>query len=308
MAETSFPVLEQPLSDIQWKSVARGFGTGVLDEGGNPYNLTNLNNASNTAVIAVDTKTGYNHAVVSGFYHKMDSPLTITIPAVNRATTYHVVLRYDPMDKAMPVRLAVVTSLDRSAGKEYLVLWTVARSANQLLSDATIKKQRPIIAPTIVVDNQQSLPDAATQLWGTRAYAQQTSEEFRATYDGRWERISPYRADFNQPPGWQINSTTYGIQVTPTTRGLHCHATLTPIRRSAGYTIGNTFSPLGVVIPAGYRPPERCFSLASKGDLVVEAMLDTTGTLFLRGRGPSFTYAQDDSCSMSFSWFVPKTY
>lgn len=308
MAEISFPILEKPLSDTQWKSVARGFGTGVMDEGGNPYNLTNLNNATNTATIAVDNLTGYNHAVISGFFHKMDAPVTISLPAVTRTTTYHVALMYDPLNKAMPVKLAVVTTLDRQRGKDYLVLWEVTRQPNQLLTEATKVKKRPTIAPTILVDTPASLPDARAQLWGTRAFAQQTGEEFRASYDGTWVPISPHRVALTQPPGWQVNSPTYGLQVTPTSGGLHVHVGISPIRKSAPYTVGTSFSVMGTVIPAGYRPTENIYALATMGDVVHEIRIDASGALAIRGRGQGFTFPRDGSFATHVSWFVPKAY
>lgn len=307
MAETSFPILEAPLNVEQWKSVARGFGTGVLDEGGNPYNLTSLNNVNNSATIAVDTKTRFNHAVVSGFYHKMDAPITVELPAVARATTYRVVLMYNPLDKSMPVKLTVVTSLDKTGGKEYLVLWEIIRQPNQLLTDSARVKKRPIISPTIVVDSKDSLPDVSTVLWGTRAFVQQTNVELRASYND-WVTISPHRVGLIQAPGWEINSPTGGIHVTPTEEGLFCHAVISPLRRAASYTMGTSFHGLGIVIPVGYRPTVNLYALANQENAVHEANLTPDGELRLRSRSGSYEIRRDYSFTTVFSWFVPKTY
>ncbi|MFW0112106.1 hypothetical protein [Rothia sp. CCM 9416] len=307
MAETSFPILEEPLSDVQWKSVARGFGTGVLDEGGNPYRLTGLNNVNNTGVIATDSKTRFNHAVVSGFYHKMDSPITVSLPAVSHKTTYWIVLMYDPVNKAMPVRLSVVTSLDATGGKEYLVLWKVTRQPNQLLTDSTRVKQRPIISPTIVVDSRESLPAPSTVLWGTRAFIQQTNVEVRASYTS-WVTISPHRVELSQPSGWEIRSPTAGVQVVPAEGGFFCTAGINPIRRAFGYTMPGNFHSIGEVIPAGYRPSSEIYTLVNQGNAVHEAYLATNGHLHIRSRTGNFALKTGDSMGMTFSWFTPRTY
>lgn len=307
MAETSFPILEAPLNVEQWKSVARGFGTGVLDEGGNPYNLTSLNNVNNSATIAVDTKTLFNHAVVSGFYHKMDAPINVELPAVARATTYRVVLMYNPLDKAMPVKLTVVTSLDKTGGKEYLVLWEIIRQPNQLLTDSARVKKRPIISPTIVVDSKDSLPDVSSVLWGTRAFVQQTNVELRASYSD-WVTISPHRVGLAQPGGWELRSPTGGVQVTPAEGGFFCQAIISPLRRAYSYNMTGDFHSIGVVIPNGYRPESDVYALVNQGNSVHEAKLSTSGELLLRSRTGTFTISTGASMTASFTWFVSNTY
>lgn len=307
MVETSFPILEAPLNVEQWKSVARGFGTGVLDEGGNPYNLTSLSNVNNTAVIAVDTKTRFNHAVVSGFYHKMDAPITVELPAVARATTYRVALVYSPLEKEMPVKLAVVTSLDTTGGKEYLVLWEVTRQPNQLLTDAARVKKRPTIAPTIMVDTRESLPEIGTVMWGTRAFVQKTNIEMRASYNG-WHPISPHIVGLISPAGWEMQSPTGGIQVVPAEGGLFCTATLRPVRLAYSYNMGEKYHSIGVAIPDGYRPTMNVYALANQDNAVHEAYIGPSGELNVRSRNGTFNLVTGRSFTATFSWFVPKTY
>lgn len=311
MAEESFPVLEQPMSDTQWKSVARGFGTGVLDEGGNPYNLVDLNNATNQGTIAVDTKTGFNHAVVSGFYHKMDSAMVINLPAVIATTTYYIVLMYDPTDKAKPVKLVRTTGLPRTGGKEYLVLWEVTRQRDQLLTDSVRTKKRPIISPTITVDTPSALPSADSVLWGTRAFAQQTGQEFRASYTS-WVEIGAHRVPLNAMGGWQVNQLTGGIQVTPTAGGFACSATFSLQRTDGGYSIANAFGAqgtvLGTLLPGGYRPAENVHFLANSGDRLFEGRITVGGSVELRSiNGPHF-FDRGNGISISVQWFVAKTY
>lgn len=307
MSETSFPLLEQPLTDYQWKSIAKGFGTGILDEGGNPYNLVNLNNVDNTATVALDTKKGFNHAVVSGFYHRMDSPIKVTIPAVTVETKYYIALLNDPANAEMRVKLVVTTELDKTGDREYLTLWEVVRRPNQLLTSANRVKKRPIISPTIIVDSRDSLPPVDAGLWGTRAYIQQESLEVRASYNS-WIEISPYRVQLLQPPGWEVKSATHGIQVTPTEGGLHCSLAISPLRRASSYTMGPDFHGLGILIPQGYRPTMNLFSLANQNDAVHEAQLTPEGELLLRARSGPYEIRRDYSFSTNFEWFVPKIY
>lgn len=308
MAEESFPVLEKPMSDTQWKTVARGFGTGVMDEGGNPYNLINLNNATNQATITVDTKTGYNHAVVSGFYHKMDAPITLDLPAVTARTTYYIVLLYDPTNKSMPVRLTRVTTLDRSGGKDYLVLWEVTRQPNQLLTDAARTKKRPIISPVLVVDTPSALPAAESVLWGTRAFAQITGQEFRASYTS-WVEIGPHRKELSFMPGWVTETRTGGIQVVPGTGGRFCTLVLALTRNAEDYWYGKeNFHTLGTAIPEGYRPPVSVYALGQSGDHIFEVCLTPSGQVQARAIREAFLFTRGRSFTVTFNWFVPFTY
>lgn len=167
--EQSFPIIEQPLSADQWRSVTLGIGSGVLHEGGFPYNLTNLDNQNNTVRISVSSTQGYAHAIVQGFYHRIDAPVTLSVPAVAAATTYYIALQYDPGRTAMPVKLDVFTSLDMTQGKKYVVLHEIDRLPNQLLTDTDRRYVRPRIAPTIIVSRPRELPDPSTVLWGTTA-------------------------------------------------------------------------------------------------------------------------------------------
>lgn len=306
MVETSFPKIEEPLTAEQWKSVVAGFGTGVLDNGGNPYNLVAVNNVDNTATIAVDTRTGFNHAVVFGFYHKMDAPIVISLPAVAKTTTYYVVLKYDPGRNDAPVKLEVVKSLDTSGGKNYLVLWEVTRQPNQLLTDSVRIKKRPLITPSIMVDTPDSLPNINSVLWGTRAFSYRDNTEYRASHNN-WEIISPYRVEVINPPGWEIPSATGGIQVIPTSGGLNCSMAIEPTRRAYQYNMDEKFHGIGTVVPDGYRPTNDVYTLVNQDNAVHEAYLSKTGQLFIRSRNGVYTLRTGSAMAVRFEWFVPKT-
>src|SRR5690625_1101797 len=171
MAEQSYPIVEQPMSADQWRSVTLGIGNGILDQGGFPYRLKNLDNATNTGVLQaaqVERKPG-SQAIVEGFYHRLDEDITLSFPAVTKRTTYYVTLQYDPLRTDMPVQAKVVTSLDYSQGKNYLHLYNVTRNANELLTDASVRMIRPRVAPVQVYASESDLPAANKALWGTVA-------------------------------------------------------------------------------------------------------------------------------------------
>lgn len=174
MAEESFPIVDQPMSAEQWTAVTLGIGSGILDEGGSPYWITNYDNGSNQATMRASTTTGVARSIIKGFYHKLDDVVTLDIPAVAATTTYWIALQYDPTrvtDGDLPVVLDVFTSLDRSQGKDYVILYRIVRQPNQLLTDAEVTIYRQRVAPTLTVYSRDRLPDPSTVLWGTVAVA-----------------------------------------------------------------------------------------------------------------------------------------
>ena len=170
MAEESFPIKEQPMSDEQWKQVTLGIGDGVLDIGGGPYRLTNLDNATNRVTVNASSSTGLAQAIVSGFYHRIDAPVVLDVPAVTKATTYWIVLEYSPLrleSGDLPVQLKVVTALDQSQGRKYLALHKIYRRPNELLTDASRRELRPRVSPVTFVNNSEEMPDINQVLLGS---------------------------------------------------------------------------------------------------------------------------------------------
>lgn len=179
MAERSYPIEEDPLSSAEWSSVTLGIGDGILDEGGQPYRMYDIDNVDNGAKIGVDRNTGKASAILRGFYHLMDSYEIVRLPAVSVATTYYVGLQYDPLRKQQPVKLGVWTSLDYSSGKFYLINYTVQRQPNQLLTDATITNTTRKLAPSFTVDTFEALPAAENVLWGSVAIVTPNNQSIR---------------------------------------------------------------------------------------------------------------------------------
>lgn len=199
--ELSYPTEGQPLPAQYWRSVTLGLGTGVLDEGGRPYELTGKDNATNQVTIRRPTTKSYAHAIVRGFYHRITADVVLDIPAVTKATTFYIALQLAPLRATsgdLPVKLDVFTSLDRTDDKDYLVLHTIRRQPNQLLTDAVFTTYRTKVAPSIMVDTPDLLPDPESVLWGTQAHVFETGQDFRAGGTGS----SPTWVELDSEPQW----------------------------------------------------------------------------------------------------------
>ena len=194
MAEESFPMRDEPMTDEQWKQVTLGIGNGVLNEGGDPYRLTNINNATNQVTVNVSTTTGLAQAIVAGFYHRLDAPVVLDIPAVTAVTTYWIVLEYSPLrleSSEPPVQLKVVTALDTTSGRQYLVLHKIYRRPNELLTNASMRSVKPRVAPTLQVRDDTELPEPETVIRGTVAVVH-----------GDYPDIKIAKADPGKPVSW----------------------------------------------------------------------------------------------------------
>lgn len=261
MAEYSYPGLEQPLPMSQWRSVTLGIGSGVFDEGGGPYAIS-LDNATNSATIRVDNKNGYAHSIVSGFYHKLDAPMTVSLPAVTSPTTYTIALCYEPLNTSKPVSLKVVTgALDKSAGREWMLLHKVTRQPDQLLSDAQVQTVKPSIAPLINVRNFEDLPEASSVLVATTAFVSSEEATYRVSGVGgaaRWQKISGTYFESAVPlNGWTYRTTSpKEIAVTPAQGALQCHFSGHIVHQNQDTSIsGSRWVDLGVIVPAHLRAP-----------------------------------------------------
>lgn len=195
MAEESFPMRDEPMTDEQWKQVTLGIGNGVLNEGGDPYRLTNINNATNQVTVNVSTTTGLAQAIVAGFYHRIDAPVVLDVPAVTKATNYWIVLEYSPLrleSSEPPVQLKVIKDgLDFSQGKQYLTLHRFYRRPNELLTDANYRAVKPRVAPLLQVRDFSELPEPGEVLRGTVA-----------VIHGDFPDIRIAKADPGKPVAW----------------------------------------------------------------------------------------------------------
>ena len=181
--EVSFPVAQQGMDTTMWQQLFRAFGTGVLDRGGWPFRITTADAPGSGTVTVHPESSGPAESVFSGYFHRLPAPKTFTVPAVTTATNMYIALQYDPTGHkrpAGPITLGLFTgTLDRSQGKQYLLLWRATRQPSTVVSQMVWEERRQRITPHITVDEAEFLPlEVDGTLWGTRAKAYDTKEEY----------------------------------------------------------------------------------------------------------------------------------
>lgn len=239
------------MSSEEWRSVTLGIGNGVLDRGGQPYWLKNLDNASRTAQLTPSTTTDDAEAILDGFYHYMDSAVSVDLPMPAVPTTYRVTLEYDPLDHrnivSGPVKVRTYAGEpDTTQGKNHIVMWEVDCQPNQLLTDAVVRQVRPKIAPTITVDTRAQLPAAKSVLWGTLVHVHETRELLFAWGSG---------AD-GAPTGWASLTNP-----TPTVIAPHSWNLQYPNDPISGQLIGGRVHLSGKTI----RPNDAAYTVRAEG-------------------------------------------
>lgn len=305
MAEQSFPIVDQPLSADRWSAVTRGIGSGIITDDVMQYSISKRDNAANTVTIAAGTKVA--QAIVAGFYHTMDADVVLSVPAVTSARTYHIGLTYDPLAE-VPVTLAARTSVPSGSGKVYLPLFEIARSPNQLLTDAAFTDKRVYISPSISVQRESALPTDV--LLTTRAIALDTGAEYRRKQNGSWQIQTPYIVNGDYSNTWKMEFMGgAGWLVTPVADGSRVVSADVKITRIGGsVAVGTTWSMHGTMIPsalrAGSSVNSRWFSANLAG---VAAMLRvdlSTGEVFGRVGQGTKSIANGDSYVAHMSWSI----
>src|SRR5690625_664820 len=179
--EHSFPVVGQGVSAdmYQQMSLAQGDGILITDDSEYSYRLERMpggaaeTNSTNRMVLKVSQNTGRSEAILRGFYHVLYQDMQIELPPVTTTTTYIIALTYDPRreeEPAGPIRVEVhQNDLPRTHGRKHIVLHTVRREPNQLLTEAVIGRGRQYISPTITVVSEADLPEPTDVLYGTIA-------------------------------------------------------------------------------------------------------------------------------------------
>ena len=186
--EYSYPVVNQPMNDEMWQYVTLGIGSGVLDEGGQPYWLRGRENVNDTVSITASTTTGTAQAIVNGFYHRLTADKLFTVPAVQATTTYHFCLTYDPAastEPGGPISLQMYAGTPPTTmGRSHVVLWKVTRRPNQLLTGATVERVRPRVSSAVYVWEEAHKPDPNKQLSGSLCVVGETNEIYRVSSEG----------------------------------------------------------------------------------------------------------------------------
>lgn len=300
-SQISYPVVGQPLSDAQWQTIAASIGNGVISPGGGPYEVVDARDTDDTVRINVSAITGTAEAILSGFFHQLRDPIRVSIPAVTKTTTYYICLTYDPLRSQSadgPISIQVYTSTPpTSSGKKHIVLATVVRQANQVLTDAQINRIRPTVSPTMWVLLESHKPDPSTLLWGTACRVHESGKTYIACseqnssgiWDGRpdrWEELtssSGWKLLMPNDTGglWSGSYAAYKVEGNRVSlRG--------KIYRTPSMEAGKTYSPYKSGYPEDARPrremnfPASGYTLPSSGVLYgfpADVMIGTAGEL-----------------------------
>lgn len=182
--EYSFPVVGQGVNSEQFQLISRAAGTGVYvqhsPEGAqSPYRLVGMpggdseTNAKNQMILKTSSVTGRSEASIEGFFHIQQEDKIIDLPAVSSPTTYHVTVTLDPereTDTLGPVRIDTFPATPpTSRRRKHIVLYTVYREPNQLLTDARVTQTRPWLGHVINVWSYNMLPNPELIEYGTLA-------------------------------------------------------------------------------------------------------------------------------------------
>lgn len=313
MAQSSFPVLEQPLSDQQWGQVTSGLGSGVLGATAGNYAYVGVNNANNTAQLSAGG--GQSQAIVAGFYHRIDTNETISLPAISSGTrTYFVGLTYDPLkhaDPNGPVSITVTTSRPSGSGKVYLPLYEVVRQANQLLSGAVVRVRRALISPTLSVAAVEELPDPATMMQGALCQTSNLNMLWRVSAN-RWVPIGAVEiANPFTMTGWDVLIPSGGIELTYLASGrrLAKISDAQVVRTGSSFTQGTSYQTMGTLIPDSLRGsgtvPVQASLAMGAAVYPGAARLDAgSGALSFRLGAGSQTIAASHVILFSASWVI----
>ena len=315
MAESSFPVLEQPLTDQQWGQVTLGFGSGVLGATSGNYAYTGVDNATNTAKLSAGG--GMAQAIVAGYYHRIDADHSISLPAISSGTrTYYVGLTYDPLKHAAPtgpVSITVTTSKPSGSGKVYLPLYEIVRQPNQLLSQATNRVKRVLISPTLSVASIDELPDPGTMMQGTLCQTSNLNMIWRVS-GSRWVPLNT--TGIGAPwsmSGWASSLPVGGIQLDYLESGerIATASNVRVARTGSNFTVGTGWHPVGTFIPQAYRGAgtwreyAAMLSNSNGGAAAGVARLNLeSGALQFRLGAGSQTVTDNHSILFSASWVI----
>src|SRR5699024_5635115 len=107
-------------------------------------------NQRNTHLLRAGTS---GESIVAAFYHLLTEDMELPFPAVTKTTVYHVTITYDPRDfKTSPLKSQVYPGEPpTSQGRIHVLLHTVERRPNQLLSQAKITRYRQYTAGLLSV-------------------------------------------------------------------------------------------------------------------------------------------------------------
>lgn len=308
--EYSFPVSNQGITQDQFRLMHLGQANGMIhgnngivndspDSTGYRYYLDRHDsdsetNQRNTLILRAGTSA---ESIVEGFYHRLTEDLELPFPPVTTTTVYHVTITYDPRDfKTNPVRIQVYPGEPpTSHGRVHLLLHTVERRANQLLSQATVTRYRPYTAGIVAVQNERQLPDVDSYPAGTLAVP--SSREATGVYVR--SNTSPKRWINTMTSDWENLESMNGWRPSsPTPRARRTPLGVQLVGRYNGVEANNSRSLAR--LPEGMRPARlRRFLVAvtdsASGGNFSRLEVDSDGILTFRTQSDRANYVELDN-------------
>lgn len=332
MAEVqeSFPIVGQPFTDAQWRTII-GQEAGIVgDTDGTAYTISL---PASSDVAEVGSASEDSAAVVGGFGHRIPAGLTqsIEIPPSTNATNGRgdvIALSYDPTNVGAPVNLVRIPGVEGSTtlppldegppGAEVLALWEVRRRAGQGLNQATVRDMRTWASPHLYVAPDRGLsPDVPL---GTVARRGSGPSRFVRVLQGTtpaWIQegatpdltVNGWQSLGTSISGWAPSDSCKGVAW-----GLMRDLTL-QIRRPGSSVAVDGASSFGFVhvfsLAAGWRPPtERTvpFHYLDNGNTRGGiARIGTAGDVRLLSGEPGsrITSSETWSIRMALTWLQP---
>jgi hypothetical protein len=218
--EYSFPVVGQGITADQYRLMSLGQANGIIhgDNGvindspnstGWRYYLDGHatdaeTNQRNTLMLRAGTSA---EAILEGFYHRLTEDMELSFPPVTTDTTYHVCLTFDPRreeDPSGPIHVEVYAGEPPTThGRVHLLLHTVERRPNQLLSQATRTRYRPYTAGLLSVQNRNQLPDPTEYPAGTVVVPSAEGQGLYVRQNGGHVWLDPISHKADKPGSWR---------------------------------------------------------------------------------------------------------
>lgn len=305
--EYSFPVPGQPIDQDQFQLLSLTDGNGIIDRGDYPYWLGGWGSDSETnqknSMILKTGGLGKAEAVIGGYYHVLNENKTIPLPAVTETTTYYICLTFDPRYIEETGELAnqsvSVQVYDEDPpttfGRIHIVLYTVTRKPNQLLTDADVERFRPRGAPSISVLYREHLPKPSSTLFGSIGVLYGENDIVVAR-GASAEEGGPNRWDSIVDPPWNSvnDGTDYGWPGHGYKRGYRKIGKTAELRGRISRVTGKDFVVGGGNATAGYKvfnlpaeyAPKREVreiraSNSYSGNKLVVITIDTDGSVYM---------------------------
>lgn len=305
--EYSFPVANQGITQEQFRLMHLGQANGMIhgDNGtvndspnstGYRYYLEGHDtdsetNQRNTLILRAGTSA---EAIVEGFYHRLTEDMELPFPPVTTTTVYRVTLTYDPRKfKTSPVNIEVWNAEPPTAhGQTHVLLHTVERQPNQLLSQAKITRYRQYTAGLLSVQNEGQLPDPASVPAGTLAVPSASGRGIfvRSNTSLAWVdpvAPSPWEDVFQgNRNGWTTGTHSEKPMARLTATGIQLKGFF--LRNNA------TLDTFGRITDSRFFPTRRIRTpMATSGQTVAVLIIDTNGDLTISG-GYNGTYVSVD--------------